>query len=83
MKHFAPPLSTHGDRVEERKRVNGQPNGYRPVSEAEIQYNREASSDGCEGFDVLDQTDNISLDDLYKQERQAKGWHSEESDYWS
>jgi hypothetical protein len=27
----------HGDRVEERQRVNGQPNGYSPISEAELQ----------------------------------------------
>lgn len=27
----------HGQRVEERQRVNGQPNGYRAVSEEEMQ----------------------------------------------
>ena len=26
----------HGERVEERQRVNGQPNGYKPISEAEL-----------------------------------------------
>lgn len=27
----------HGKRVAERERVNGQPNGYRPITEAELQ----------------------------------------------
>ncbi|KJC51070.1 hypothetical protein UP09_03215 [Bradyrhizobium sp. LTSP885] len=27
----------HGERVSERQRVNGRPNGYRPISEAELQ----------------------------------------------
>jgi hypothetical protein len=30
----------HGQRVEERQRVNGQPNGYRPITEAELQLYR-------------------------------------------
>jgi hypothetical protein len=30
----------HGQRVEERQRVNGQPNGYQPISEAELQVLR-------------------------------------------
>jgi hypothetical protein len=30
-------LVTHAERVAERNRVNGQPNGYRPVTEAELQ----------------------------------------------
>jgi hypothetical protein len=30
----------HGERYEHRQRVNGQPNGYRPISEAELQAER-------------------------------------------
>ena len=35
----------HGLRVEERQRVNGQPNGYRPISEAELQAERAMAED--------------------------------------
>lgn len=35
----------HGGRVEERQRVNGQPNGYRAISEAELQADRAMSED--------------------------------------
>lgn len=35
----------HGFRVEERQRVNGQPNGYRPISEAELQAERAMAED--------------------------------------
>lgn len=27
----------HGERIAARARINGQPNGYRPISEAELQ----------------------------------------------
>ena len=30
-------LATHAERFAERHRVNGQPNGYRPITEAELQ----------------------------------------------
>jgi hypothetical protein len=30
----------HGERVLARARINGQPNGYRPISEAELQASR-------------------------------------------
>lgn len=30
----------HGERYEHRQRVNGQPNGYRAISEAELQSER-------------------------------------------
>jgi hypothetical protein len=33
----------HGERVEERQRVNGQPNGYAPTSEADLQALRTQS----------------------------------------
>jgi hypothetical protein len=35
--------NNHGKRVEERQHVNGQPNGYVPVSEAELQTLRTTS----------------------------------------
>jgi hypothetical protein len=34
---YAEAQRLHGERVEERQRVNGQPNGYSPISEAELQ----------------------------------------------
>jgi hypothetical protein len=34
----------HGVRVEHRQAVNGQPNGYRSISEAELQEQRSAPS---------------------------------------
>jgi hypothetical protein len=30
-------LATHAERVAARKAINGQPNGYRPMSEGELQ----------------------------------------------
>jgi hypothetical protein len=33
----------HGERYEHRQRVNGQPNGYAPISEAELQALRTQS----------------------------------------
>lgn len=42
MKHANPVIAfrsaaqqKHGERVEERQRVNGQPNGYKPITAAE------------------------------------------------
>lgn len=35
--HRAEQQRKHGERVEARQRVNGQPNGYAPISEAELQ----------------------------------------------
>jgi hypothetical protein len=31
------PLATHAERVKARQAINGQPNGYQPISEAELQ----------------------------------------------
>jgi hypothetical protein len=33
-------MNDHGKRVEERQRVNHKPNGYSPVSEAELKMQR-------------------------------------------
>jgi hypothetical protein len=30
-------MNEHGKRVEERQRINHQPSGYRPITEAELQ----------------------------------------------
>jgi hypothetical protein len=35
---------------------------------------REAAEAATQSEDVLDQQDNISLDELHRQERRAKGW---------
>ena len=44
----------HGERVAERARVNGQPNGYQPISEAELQA-RKASLHYAEMARVMDE----------------------------
>ncbi|MGX9389643.1 hypothetical protein ACWX0O_01840 [Nitrobacteraceae bacterium UC4449_H16] len=64
----------HGQRVEARQRVNGQPNGYKPVSEYELQSSRTTldSSGDMHSEDVMDQHDNISLHDLRQQERRRE-----------
>jgi hypothetical protein len=52
--YFAKQREEHGKHVAERARVNGQPNGYRPISEAELQA-RKASLHYAEMARVMDE----------------------------